>query len=386
MAREWARTVYLDYQASTPTDPRVVQAMLPCFTEIGGNPHNRNHATGRAAAEAIERARAEVAALIGADPDEIVFTSGATEANNLALQGIVARLRPSRDHIVTCATDHSAVLEVCRALSTQGVRVTVLPVGRHGLIDLDQLASAIDHRTALVSIAAVNNEIGVIQHVADIAAICGRRGVLLHTDAAQAVGRVPIDVRYHGIDLLSLSGHKLYGPKGIGALYIRDGFDTRPLPLFHGGGQEHGLRPGTLPTPLCVGLGAACALAAREMAAEQHRVRELRDRLWLRLKTALPDLILAGDPDRRIAGNLMVVLPGCDAVELQTELSAEVAFSTGSACASSTGRPSHVLSALGFSPNDAAGAMRLSVGRFTTEADIDFAAQRLTAARRQLPR
>src|SRR5438270_4951363 len=278
-----AAPVYLDYQATTPTDPRVVAAMLPYFTEKFGNPHSTSHGFGREAAAAVEQARGKVAALIGADSREIVFTSGATESNNAALKGAMRFLRDERradkDHIVTVATEHKCVLETCHELEREGFSLTILPVGQDGLLDPDILVAAIGPRTALVSVMAVNNEIGVIQPLARIGALCRSRGVLFHTDAAQAVGKVPLDVDAMQIDLLSISGHKLYGPKGIGALYVRRRPRVRLAPLIDGGGQERGFRSGTLPTPLCVGLGRACAIAQAEMAAESGAVDALRRRL-----------------------------------------------------------------------------------------------------------
>ena len=282
--------VYLDHHATTPLDPRVLDAMLPYFTERFGNPHSAQHAHGWAAEQAVDAARAQVAALIGALPEEIVFTSGATEANNLAIRGAVRA--GDRRHVVTCVTEHPCVLETCRALRGDGFDVTELPVRADGLIDLEEVRSALRPDTALVAIMTANHEIGVLQPLAEIAMLCRERGILLHTDAAQAAGQIPLDVAALGVDLMSLSAHKLYGPKGIGALYVRRG--VRLLPLFAGGGQERGLRPGTLPTALCVGFGQACALAQAELAGEAARVRALRDRLYEGLRQALPDLRLNG--------------------------------------------------------------------------------------------
>ena len=257
--------IYLDYQATTPTDPRVVEAMLPYMSELFGNPHSVHHRYGWDAEAAVEQARSQVAALIGAEPREIVFTSGASESNNLAIKGAARFHKESRPRLVTLVTEHKCVLESCRRMEREGVEVTFLPVRADGLVDLKQLEDAVDERTALVSIMAVNNEIGVIQPIEEIGAICRAAGAYYHCDAAQAAGKIPLDVQAMGIDLLSISGHKLYGPKGIGALYVRRRPRVRIEPLFDGGGQERGLRSGTLPTPLCVGLGAACAIAAQEM-------------------------------------------------------------------------------------------------------------------------
>jgi cysteine desulfurase len=378
-----AAPVYLDYQATTPTDPRVVAAMLPYFTEKFGNPHSTGHRFGREAAEAVERARGDVAALIGAESREIVFTSGATESNNAAIKGAVRFLRDERrsdrDRIVTVATEHKCVLETCRQLEREGFSLTVMPVKSDGLLDLAALADAIGPRTALVSVMAVNNEIGTIQDLAAIGALCRARGILFHSDAAQAAGKVPLDVEAMGIDLLSISGHKLYGPKGIGALYIRRRPRVRLVPLIDGGGQERGFRSGTLPTPLCVGLGVACAIARDEMAAEAARLVELRRRFFAALHRRIPGMRLNGSGEQRVAGNLNIGFPGIDAEKL-LEACATVAASTGSACSSASIEPSYVLRALGLDAAAARASFRLCVGRFTTVPEIDFAADALVAA------
>lgn len=379
--------VYLDYQATTPTDPRVVAAMLPYFTEKFGNPHSIGHAFGREAAEAVEQARADIAALIGAEAREIVFTSGATESNNAAIKGAMRFLRDERrsprDHIVTVATEHKCVLETCRQLEREGFSLTVLPVGSDGRLDLGVLADAMGPRTALASIMAVNNEIGTIQDLAAIGALCRARGVLFHTDAAQAVGKIPLDVETMAIDLLSISGHKLYGPKGIGTLYVRRRPRVRMMPLIDGGGQERGFRSGTLPAPLCVGLGMACAIARDEMAAEAARLIELRRRFFAALRARIPGMRLNGSAEQRIAGNLNVGFPGVDADEL-LETCGTVAASTGSACSSASLEPSYVLRALGLDEATARSSLRLCLGRFTTAAELDFAADALAAAVHQL--
>src|SRR5260221_3513568 len=316
-----AEPVYLDYQATTPTDPRAVDAMLPYFTERFGNPHSAQHRHGAVAEAAVETARGQVAALIGAQANEIIFTSGATEANNLALLG-AARFRRAqgRDHLVTAATEHKCVLESARWLEGEGTKVTFLPVRPDGLIELDRLAAAITERTALVSIMAVNNEIGVIQPLAEIGAMADAKGAWFHSDAAQAAGKIPLDVEAMGIDLMSLSAHKLYGPKGIGALYVRRRPRVRLTPLFHGGGQERGLRSGTLPTPLCGGFGPAAAIAAEEMAAEAARLAALGRRMLAGLRGALPDIRVHGSGERRIAGNLHVRVSRVDADRLPAAL------------------------------------------------------------------
>ena len=380
------RPVYLDYQATTPTDPRVLAAMLPWFTEKFGNPHS-THGFGREAHDAVERARSQVAALIGADPREIVFTSGATESNNLAIKGAArfhrAMLGSERDHIVTLATEHKCVLESCAALQAEGFSVDILPVREDGLVDPDALAAAIGPRTLLVSVMAVNNEIGTIQPLAEIGALCRARGVLFHTDAAQAVGKIPLDVEAMKLDLMSISGHKLYAPKGIGALYVRRRPRVRLAPLIDGGGQERGLRSGTLAAPLCIALGEACAIAQDEMIAEAARLKTLRQRFLDAIRHRLPDTRLNGDAEQRVAGNLNLHFPGIDA-EILLETCPSVAASTGSACSSASIEPSYVLRALGLDEAAARGSVRLGVGRFTTEAEIDFAADALIAAVRRL--
>ena len=384
-----ALPVYLDNQASTPVDPRVLEAMLPYFTIDYGNPHSESHVYGHRAMAAIDAARGEIADLIHADPREIVFTSGATEANNLAIKGAArfAREHPTanspKDHIVALKTEHKCVLESCAALEREGFRVTYLDVPESGLIDLDALKAALTEQTLLVSVMAAHNEIGVIQPLAEIGAICRERGVLLHTDAAQALGKIPLDVEAMKIDLMSMSGHKLYGPKGVGALYVRRRPRVRLLPLIDGGGQERGLRSGTLPTPLCVGFGKSCAIAAAEMQGEAVRLKGLRERLFASLKTRIPGLQLNGDDKHRLAGSLNVSVPGTTASEL-IEACPSIAISTGSACTSASVEPSYVLRALGLSDDRANASIRLGLGRFTTVTDVDYAADALAAAAARL--
>lgn len=381
--------IYLDNQSSTRVDPRVLEAMLPYFTEDFGNPHSSSHTYGRIAAEAVERARGEIAALINADPRELVFTSGATESNNLAIKGAAhfARAHPQgeqlRDHIVTLTTEHKCVLESCRQLEREGFEVTYLPVEPNGLVSIAALAGALSERTLLVSVMAAHNEIGVIQPLAEIGALCRARGVLFHSDAAQAVGKIPLDVEAMRIDLLSISGHKVYGPKGIGALYIRRRPRVRLLPLIDGGGQERGLRSGTLPTPLCVGLGRAAAVAGAEMPEEAERLRRLRDRLLANLARRVPALRLNGDAERRLPGSLNLSFPGIPAQQL-IEAAPAIAISTGSACTSAAVEPSYVLRALGLPDALANTAIRIGLGRFTTAAEIDFAADVLATAANRL--
>jgi cysteine desulfurase len=376
-----ARRVYLDYQATTPTDPRVVEAMLPWFTEKFGNPHSTAHEFGREAAAVVETAREEVAALIGADAREIVFTSGATESNNIAVKG-AARFRnrhEGRSRVVTLVTEHKCVLESARALEAEGLEVTWLPVRADGLVDLALLDETIDERTALVSVMAAHNEIGVLQPLAEIAALAHAKGAWFHTDAAQAAGKIPLDVGSLGIDLLSISGHKLYGPKGIGALYIRRRPRVRLEPLFDGGGQERGFRSGTLPTPLVVGLGRACALAAAEMEEEGTRLASLRNALLTSLRDRLSGVTINGTMAARLPLNLNISIPGVEATDLVAACEG-VAVSTGSACTSAEVEPSYVLRALGLSDAAARSSIRIGLGRFTTAAEVEYAADALVAA------
>lgn len=373
------RPIYLDYQASTPCDPRVIETMLPFFGERFGNPHSVNHRHGREAEAAVEHARGQVAELIGAEAREIVFTSGATEANNLAVKGAARFLKERRPHVISCVTEHKCVLESVRRLEKEGLRVTWLPVGSNGLIDLNDLAAALDEETALVSIMAVNNEIGSIQPIAEIGALCREHGALFHTDAAQAVGKIPLDVEAMKIDLLSISGHKMYGPMGVGALYVRRRPRVRLEPLFDGGGQERGVRSGTLPGPLCVGLGAACAIAQGEMTAEAARLTGLRDRLLTALQAGLSGISVNGTTDRRIPGNLNLSFAGIEAEALMQEMPG-LSVSTGSACTSASVEPSYVLRALGLSDAAARASVRIGLGRPTTESEVDAAAEIIIAA------
>jgi cysteine desulfurase len=382
--------IYLDNQSTTPIDPRVLEAMLPYFTEHFGNPHSESHVYGANAMAAIEAARADLARLVNADPREIVFTSGATEANNLALKGAAhfARAHPiagqqPRDHIVVLATEHKCVLESAAALEREGFAVTYLPVEPNGLVSLARLGATLSERTLLVSVMAAHNEIGVIQPLAEIGALCRERRILFHTDAAQAAGKIALDVEAMKIDLMSISGHKMYGPKGVGALYVRRRPRVRLMPLIDGGGQERGLRSGTLPTPLCVGLGRAAAIAAAEMEGEAARLRSLRDRLQANLMRRVDGLTINGDSEHRLAGNLNLSFPGLTAPEL-IEACPTVAMSTGSACTSATVEPSYVLRALGLSDDLANASIRLGLGRFTTPADVDFAVDALADAATRL--
>jgi len=376
--------VYLDYQATTPCDPRVVQAMLPWFTEKFGNPSSATHAYGREAEAAVERARAQLAALIGAEPREIVFTSGATEANNLAVKGAAHFHRAfGKDHIVTLASEHKCVLESCLALEREGFRVTFLPVERNGLVDLARLEAALDERSLLVSVMAAHNEIGVLQPMAEIGKLCRARAILFHTDAAQAVGKIPIDVNQWGVDLMSISGHKIYGPKGIGALYVRRRPRARIAPLFDGGGQERGLRSGTLPTPLCVGLGEAAKIAQDGLAEEAARLLSLRNRFLAGIRARLPDAVVNGDLERRLPGNLNFSFAGVPAPDLMAACPG-LALSSGSACTAASIEPSYVLRALGLSDALAAASIRIGLGRFTTAEEVDYSVETMAQAVRRL--
>ena len=372
-------SVYLDYQASTPLDPRVREAMLVWFGEKFGNPHSNDHVYGWAAEEAVETARTQVASLIGAKPREIIFTSGATESNNIAVKGVARALRGKRNHVVTIVTEHKCVLESCRRLEREGTEVTYLPVERNGLLDLNRLDDALDEQTALVSIMAANNEIGVIQPMADIAALCEKVGARLHSDAAQAVAKIPINVNELGLDLLSISSHKIYGPMGVGALYIRQKPKVPIEPLMDGGGQERGLRSGTVPVPLAVGFGACCSIAADELPDESKRILSLRTRFLGRIKRAINDIHLHGDLEQRIPGNLNLSFANIDAQDLMMRL-CRVSVSTGSACSTATVQASHVLQSLGVEQHLLHNAIRIGFGRFTTEAEVDFAVDEIARA------
>jgi cysteine desulfurase len=375
--------IYLDYQATTPCDPRVVEAMLPYFTEKFGNPHSRNHQYGWEAEEGVEKARAQVAAIIGADEREVIFTSGATESNNLAIKGVLRFHKDKRNHMITTLTEHKCVLDSARHMEMEGVEVTYLPVQQNGLVDLEKLKAAITPKTALVSIMAVNNEIGVIQPLAEIGKICRERHVYFHTDAAQAVGKIPLDVNAMNIDLMSISGHKIYGPKGIGALYVRRKPRVRLEALIHGGGQERGFRSGTLPTPLCVGLGEAAAIAQREMGAEVERLRFLRDKLLDGVTKALPEVFVNGDLEQRIPGNLNISFAYVEGEGLMMGIK-NLSVSSGSACTSESLEPSYVLRALGVEEELAHTSIRFGLGRFTTEQEVDYAVEHVVSAVKRL--
>ena len=376
--------IYMDYHATTPVDPRVLEAMLPFFTEHFGNPASRNHAFGWEAEEAVETARKQVADLIGANAKEIIFTSGATESNNLAIKGAAEMYREKGNHIITCVTEHKAVIDTCKKLEKQGARVTYLPVQKDGRIDLDELRSAITDKTILISIMAANNEIGVLQPIDEIGAIAKEKGVLFHTDAVQAAGKVPFNVTQSKVDLASISGHKLYGPKGIGVLYVRR---RNPRVLLaeqiSGGGHERGMRSGTLNVPGIVGIGKAAAIAAAEMATESERLRKLRDSLNEALHRNLDEIYINGSMEHRLPNNLNISFAYVEGESLLMGIN-DVAVSSGSACTSASLEPSYVLKALGAGDDLAHSSIRFGLGRWTTEEEVAYVVEKLTSVVRRL--
>lgn len=364
--------IYLDAHATTPLDPRVFDAMLPFFKDNFGNAASRNHSFGWQAEEAVDRARGQIANVIGADAKEIIFTSGATESNNLAIKGVAEFYREKGNHIISCTTEHKAVIDPCLYLKDKGYDVTFLPVDPDGRIDLAALEAAITDKTILISIMAANNEVGTIQDTKAIGAIAKKRGVLFHTDATQAVGKYPLDVKEHGIDLMSLSAHKLYGPKGVGALYVRrKGPRVRLAPIIHGGGHERGMRSGTLNVPGIVGLGAACEIAIQDMPTEEPRMRTMRDRLHKGITDQLDEVKLNGHPEHRLAGNLNLSFAFVEGESMIMGIS-EIAVSSGSACTSASLEPSYVLKALGLGEDLAHSSIRFGIHRFTTDEEIDY--------------
>ena len=366
--------IYLDNNATTPIDERVLNAMLPYLKDRFGNAASRTHTFGWHAEDAVDLAREQIASLINAQPKDIVFTSGATESDNLAIKGVVAAAK--NPHIITQATEHHAVLDSCRALEREGVSVTVLPVDSHGMTDPSDIANAITDNTALVSIMAANNEIGTCQAIEEIGAICRAKNIYFHTDAAQAIGKYPLDVEAMHIDLLSISAHKLYGPKGAGALYVRSRPRVRLVGQIDGGGHEKGMRSGTLNVPGIVGLGEACALAQKHIETEAKHSENLRHRLQKHLFNALPQIQLNGHPEQRLPGNLNISFAGVDGESLLMSLR-DVALSSGSACTSASLEPSYVLKAIGVSNDMAQCSIRFGIGRFNTEAEIDYVAERV---------
>jgi cysteine desulfurase len=367
-----ARAIYMDNNATTPVDPVVMDIMLPYFTEKFGNAASRNHSYGWEAEEAVDIARGQIATAINADPKEIIFTSGATESNNLALKGVAEMYREKGNHIITVPTEHKCVLDSAKYLEQHGYTVTYLPVQTDGLIDLAALEAAITPQTILISVMFANNEIGVIQPIAQIGEIAHKHGVLFHTDAAQAFGKVPIDVQAQNIDLMSISGHKLYGPKGIGALYVRrKNPRVRIEAQLHGGGHERGMRSGTLYVPLIVGLGAAAERAIAEMPEEFARTLKLRERLYKNVTSRLPEVYVNGNLEQRLPGNLNLSFAFVEGEALLMGLNDTVALSSGSACTSASLEPSYVLKALGVGDELAHSSLRFGIGRFNTEADVD---------------
>jgi cysteine desulfurase len=364
--------IYLDYQSTTPTDPRVVEAMMPYFTQKFGNPHSRSHAFGWEAEAAIEDAREQVARLIGASEKEIIFTSGATESNNMAIKGVGRFYKDKKNHIITLNTEHKCVLDSCRHLEQEGFEVTYLTVQSDGLVDLQQLKAAIKPNTLLISIMAIHNEIGVIQPLEEIGKICRANDVLFHTDAAQAFGKIPLDVEKMNIDLMSISGHKIYAPKGIGALFVRRRPRVRMEALINGGGQERGMRSGTLPTPLVVALGEAAKIAGMEMESEAARITRLADKFTGAILDSIPEVFLNGNRTKRWAGNINLSFAHIEGESMIMAIK-DLAVSSGSACTSASLEPSYVLRSLGLSEELAHTSIRFGIGRFTTEAEIDAA-------------
>jgi cysteine desulfurase len=369
--------IYLDNNATTRTDPRVVEAMLPYFTEVYGNAASRSHPFGWSAEEAVDKAREQIARVIGADPKEIIITSGATESDNLAIKGVAEMYADKGDHIITVVTEHKAVLDACKRLEKEGKRVTYLPVQPNGLIDLEDLKAAITDKTVLVSIMAANNEIGVVQPLREIGAICRERGVLFHSDAVQAYGKIPLDVNADNIDLASITAHKVYGPKGIGALYVRRRNPrVRLTAQMDGGGHERGFRSGTLNVPGIVGFGKAAEIAQQEMASETERLIYLREKLRRGIQDAIDETYVNGTMEHRLPGNLNISFNYVEGESLLMGLK-DIALSSGSACTSASLEPSYVLKALGVGDELAHSSLRFGIGRFTTEEEIDYVINRV---------
>jgi cysteine desulfurase len=378
------KPIYFDNHATTQLDPRVLQSMLPYFTEHFGNAASRNHAYGWEAEEAVEKSRRQIASLIGANAKEIVFTSGATESNNLAIKGVAEMYAEKGNHIITAATEHKAVLDTCKHLEKKGCRVTYLPVMGDGRIDLEMLQSAITDKTILISIMYANNEIGVVQPIAEIGRIAKERGVLFHTDAVQAVGKIPVNVIADNVDLMSITAHKMYGPKGVGALYVRRKSPRVQLTAqMDGGGHERGMRSGTLNVPGIVGLGEACAIAQAEMPEESQRLRAMRDRLQAKFESALDEVFINGSMEHRLPHNLNMSFAYVEGESLLMGID-DIAVSSGSACTSATLEPSYVLKALGLGDDMAHTSIRFGLGRFNTDAEIDYVADKLISVVQKL--
>jgi len=371
--------IYMDNHATTPMDKRVLDAMLPYFMDKFGNAASRNHTFGWAAEEAVDKARNQIAALIGAKSKEIIFTSGATESDNLAIKGVVEFYKDKGNHVITCVTEHKAVLDSCKALERAGkATVTYLPVDKYGMVDPDAVRRAITDKTVLITIMSANNEVGTIHPIAEIGKIAKEKGVIFHCDATQGVGKMPLDVEKTGIDLLSASAHKIYGPKGVGILYVRSkGPRVHLTPMIDGGGHERGLRSGTLNVTGIVGLGAACEVAGQEMGEEMHRMRSLRDKLQAGIFERLDEVYLNGHPTERLAGNLNVSFAYVEGESLLMGIK-DIAVSSGSACTSATLEPSYVIRALGTDEELAHSSIRFGLGRFNTEEEVDFVAQRVS--------
>jgi cysteine desulfurase len=372
--------IYMDNHSTTPMDPRVLETMLPYFTEKFGNAASRNHQFGWEAEEAVENARKQIARLIHCDAKEIVFTSGATESDNLALKGVVEMYKEKGDHVITCMTEHRAVLDTCKALEKRGIKVTHLPVEKDGRLSPDEVRKAITDKTILISIMLANNEIGTIHPIAEIGKIAKEKGILFHCDATQGVGKIPVDVEALKIDLMSFTAHKIYGPKGVGALYVRKkGPRVRLVPQMDGGGHERGMRSGTLPVPLVVGFGKACELCGQEMPAESKRIAAMRDRLQAQIMEKLDECYLNGHPTERLPHNLNISFAYVEGEALLMGVK-EIALSSGSACTSATLEPSYVLRALGVGADLAHSSIRFGLGRFTTDEEVDYTAKRMVEA------
>ena len=376
--------IYLDYHATTPVDPEVFKTMTPYFTEIFGNAASRNHEFGWTAESAVEKARRQVAQLIGASEKEMIFTSGATESNNLAILGVAELYREKGNHIITCTIEHKAILDTCHHLEKKGYEITYLPVDNFGRVDPAQVAAAIRPTTLLVSIMAANNEIGTINPIAEIGKICKEKGVLFHTDAVQAAGKVALDVEKMGIDLLSLSAHKMYGPKGVGALYVRrKNPRVRLAAQIHGGGHERGMRSGTLNVPGIVGFGKAADMAIKRMEDDNGRIRRLRDKMWDAFRKELDEIYLNGHPTERLCNNLNVSFAYTEGESLMMGMK-EIAVSSGSACTSASLEPSYVLKEIGVTSDLAHTSLRFGLGRFTTEEEVDYAIAKVIATVKKL--
>jgi cysteine desulfurase len=372
--------LYMDNHSTTPMDPRVLETMLPYFIEKFGNAASRNHQFGWEAEEAVEHARKQIAKLIHCDAKEIVFTSGATESDNLALKGVVEMYKEKGDHVITCSTEHRAILDTCKSLEKRGIKVTYLPVEKDGRVNPDEVRKAITDKTILISIMLANNEIGTIHPIAEIGKIAKEKGILLHCDATQGVGKIPVDVEALKVDLMSFTAHKIYGPKGVGALYVRKkGPRVRLVPQIDGGGHERGMRSGTLPVPLIIGFGKACELCEQEMPAESKRIAAMRDRLQAQIMKSLDECYLNGHPTERLPHNLNISFAYVEGEALLMGVK-EIALSSGSACTSATLEPSYVLRALGVGSDLAHSSIRFGLGRFTTDEEVDYTAKRMAEA------